>query len=464
MARPCATTAPRISRVAETGLRRRYSGLRDLFQTQLWPVPVVGVVLALILGIVLPLVDVRIDDHVPEPVKAHLFGGGPDAARSVLSAVTGSLITVTSLTFSLTVVTLQLASSQFSPRLLRTFSRDRVVHVTLALFLGTFTYSLMILRTVRGSDEQRSTVVPQMSVTVSVLLTLASVVGLVLFLAHLAKQIRVETILDTVHREATDTLQRVLDPRGAGPRTADVAPEAPPRAVPLVTGESGFLVDVDEDELVAAATEAAAVVLIEKLPGGSLVADTPLGRAWSLDGHDLSPAATEQLGRRVSAAVHAGRERTSVQDFAYGLRQLTDVTNKALSPGINDPTTAVHALGHVAGLLCEVVAFELGPKLLYDDDGQVRVVLQRPDLADLLDSAIAQPRRYASDSPSVLQRIAELLRELGWRVSDPHDQQAVRDQRDRLAEAVAESLLGPAESASIASALAQVDRALADRW
>jgi len=449
--------------MAEAGLRRRFSVLLDAFQTQLWPFPVVGVTLALVLGVALPVVDARIDDSLPTTIKAYLFGGGPDAARSVLSAVASSLITVTSLTFSLTVVTLQLASSQFSPRLLRTFSRDRFVHVTLAVFLGTFTYSLMVLRTVRSSAENQSAVVPQMSVTVAVLLTLASVIGLVLFLSHLAKQIRVETILDKVHGEATHTLRRVLDSRGDGPRPAGQAPTPPGRAVPLVIAQSGFLVSVEEDELLEAAIEAGVIVLIEGFPGGSLVADTPLGQTWTIDGHDLTAEARARLGRRVAAAVHAGPERTSAQDIAYGLRQLTDVTNKGLSPGINDPTTAVHALGHIAGVLCEAVAFELGPKLLHDQHGRVRVVLKRPEFGDLLDGAISEPRRYGSDSPLVLERLAQLLRQVGWRVRDPR-QQAVRDQQRRLEATITNAQFGPAESVGLTTAVRQIGDALADRW
>jgi len=450
--------------MADTARRRRFGVLLDAFETQLWPFPVVGVVLALMLGVALPVVDARIDDGLPATIRTYLFGGGPDAARSVLSAVASSLITVTSLTFSLTVVTLQLASSQFSPRLLRTFSRDRFVHVTLALFLGTFTYSLMVLRTVRSGTQNQAAVVPQVSVTVAVLLTLASVIGLVLFLSHLATQIRVETILNKVHGETTDTLHRVLDHRGDGRRPADQAPTAPGRAVPLVIAESGFLVGVEEDELLEAATEAGTIVVIEAFPGGSLVADTPLGHTWTIDAHDLTDDVLARLGRRVAAAVHAGPERTAGQDVAYGLRQLTDVANRALSPGINDPTTAVHALGHVAGVLCEAVAFQLGPKLLYDQQGRVRVVLGRPEFGDLLDGAIAEPRRYGSDSPLVLERLARLLRQVGWSVHDPREQQSVRDQRLRLEESITKAQFAPAESARLIAALRQIDDALAGRW
>ena len=146
-------------------LRRWSAATADAWRTQLWPVPTLAVAAAVALGVGLPRVDAHIDDELPASVTAYLFSGGPEAARTVLSVIAGSLITVTSLTFSLTVVTLQLASSQFSPRLLRTFTRDRLVHVSLGLLLGTFMYAVTVLRTVRASLSDHEAFVPQLAVT-----------------------------------------------------------------------------------------------------------------------------------------------------------------------------------------------------------------------------------------------------------------------------------------------------------
>lgn len=151
--------------------------LRDETRTRLWPLPVVALVSAVALGIALPRLDAALADDLSPAVAAYLFGGGAGAARTVLSAIATSLITVTSLTFSLTVLTLQLASSQYSPRLLRTFTRDRFVHRTLALFLGSFVYALTVLRTVRTPEGGGAEFVPQLSVTVAFALTLASTLG-----------------------------------------------------------------------------------------------------------------------------------------------------------------------------------------------------------------------------------------------------------------------------------------------
>ena len=145
----------------------------------------------------------------------------------------------------------------------------------------------------------------------------------------------------------------------------------------------------------------------------------------------------EELRERVDKVIHTGVERTAEQDVAYPLRQLVDVVNKALSPGINDPTTAIHALGHVAALLSELAGHQLGPVVLVDDDGTVRVVIVRPTLAQLLDLAMTQPRRYGAADPEVAARLYQLLAEVAWHTGI-EDRRAVSEQLRRLEATMAE--------------------------
>lgn len=439
------------------------SALRDAVRTQLWPIPALGIGLAAIAGVLLPRLDARIDDDLPVPLTDYLFGGGADAARAVLQSVAGSLITVTSLTFSLTVVTLQLASSQFSPRLLRTFSSDRFVQVTLALFLGTFTYALTVLRTVRTPADDQILFVPQIAVTVAFLLAVVSVFGLVMFLAHLAREIRVETMLAAVHQDATSTLHRTLSTRDAEPTPIPVV-EPPPHAVALLAPASGFLVWIDEPALLAAARDADAVLLINRTPGSSLVAGTPIGAAWSVTERHLNAEVLTRLEHRTAQAVHSGPERTAAQDIGFGLRQLTDVTNKALSPGINDPTTAIHALGHASALLVEMAGLDLGADVLRDQHQSIRVVLHRPSFADLLDIAIAQPRRYGASDPAVLSRLFQLLREVAWTATLPDQQRIIADQLSRLKATSKAQHFDSTERAELDRLADHVTQALAGDW
>ncbi|WP_284581607.1 DUF2254 domain-containing protein [Streptomyces sp. 2P-4] len=436
---------------------------RDALRAQLWPLPALGVVLAAAAGVGLPRLDARIQQHLPPYLSTYLFGGGPGAARTVLESIAGSMITVTALTFSLTVVTLQLASSQFSPRLLRTFNRDRYVQRTLALFLATFTYTLTVLRTVRTEGTGQPLFVPQLSVTVAFLLALASVLALVAFLSHLAGKIRVETMLRDVHTDTEDTIRRVLPESGPAPADYVTPPEPPVHAVPLPAGTSGFLTAADEEALLAAAVEADAVILIDRNPGSSLVAGTPAGAAWTRTGRPFTPDTLRILVGRSADALTTGAERTHEQDVGFGLRQLTDVATKALSPGVNDPTTAVHALSHCSALLCGLAKRDLSPRLLHDGHGDVRVVLRRPTLAELLHLVVAQPLRYGAADPSVLARILMLLRELAWHTA-PGQHHPIVANLARVRSTVAAQDLHPGERAELLELCASVEEALTGRW
>ncbi|GFH35772.1 DUF2254 domain-containing protein [Streptomyces pacificus] len=473
--------------------------MRDTLRVQLWPLPTLGIALAVIAGVGLPLLDERFQSDMPSWLRTYLYSGTSDAARSVLEAIAGSLVTVTALTFSLTVLTLQLASSQFSPRLLRTFTSDRYVQATLALFLATFTFALTVLRSVRTGEDGRTEFVPQVSVTAALVLTLASLLALVLFLSHLAREIRIETMMNSVHSDADRTLQRLLpenpqrllpegrkssgkpqapenrQPHSGGPAggTAPAAPPPPPapaappeppaNALVLPAGTSGFLTHVDEAALLNTAIETDAVVLIDRHPGSSLIAGTPMGAAWPDSGEPFSAGTRTRLAEEVSRAVRTGTERTDLQDIAFGLRQLTDIAAKALSPGINDPTTAVHALSHSSALLCEMVRRDLGPRLLRDDDQRVRVVLRRPDLSELLGLAVDQPMRYGAGEPAVLARVAQLLRELAW-CGAPAQHPPITAALARLRSAIGSEDRDAAERHRLTRLTESVDEALAGRW
>jgi uncharacterized membrane protein len=442
--------------------RTRWRVLIDRLRTELWPLPAAAVTVAIALGVAMPLVDARWLARVPGAVEALLFSGGPEAARSVLQTVAGSLVTVTTLTFSLTVVTLQLASGQYSPRLLRTFSRDRVVHATLAVLLGTFIYALTVLRTVRtGEDDATSAFVPRLSVTMAYLLTVISVLAVVGFLAHLVRQIRVESMMRDVHAESRRTIRATV------PRT-DTEQSVPPppdgAGVRLRALRSGFLASVDQKRLLGVADDTRTVIRVERQPGASVIAGTPLGTAWPLDGAEPDEEERRRWEEAVNGAIQVAFERTAAQDVGFGLRQITDVAVRALSPGVNDPTTAVHALSHAAALLCEATAYDWRPCVLRDDSGRPRVILARPGFPSLLELAVGQPRRYGAGEPDVLARLLHLLREVGWVARDDTHRAAVREQLERTRKVAGEQGFDAADRSRLDHDARMVEAALLDRW
>ena len=423
----------------------------------LWPIPLLGVVVAIALGVGLPAVDEVLEDGGGASPLTFVFGGGPSAARDLLAAIAGSLISVTGLVFSLTVVALQLGSSQYSPRLLATFVTDRVVQLTLAQLVLTFVYALTVLRTVRTQDASESdyAFVPRLSITVAYLLTLGAVVALVLFLGHLARSLRVETMLRDVHDEAVDTYDDVLGTDPPGPRSAVRLPDGP--ATPLAATSSGFLVEVDEQALAAAARGCDALVVLDLRIGDSVVAGTPLAHAWAPPGTDLDP-----LRRALGTAVELDFERATRSDVAYSLRKVVDIAARALSSGINDPTTAVHALSHVSALLGDLVHRRLEPVEAHDEDGVLRVVVPQWDLPALLHVALEEPLEYAGGSPAVLRRLAGLLRELAWRAPEGTVDDAVREGVERVCRVAAETTSVPTEETAVWRR--SVEDALAGTW
>lgn len=417
---------------------------REGVRSRLWPMPVAGVVLAFGLGLGMVQLDRWADDRAAGVVQALLFGGDADAARAVLDAIASSLITVTSLTFSLTVVTLQLASSQFSPRLLRTFASDGFVQATLAIFLATFVFALTVLRSVRSGrpDGPDTSFVPGLSVTFAFGLTLISVVALVLFLAHLAREIRVERMLQAVHGDTDATIERemgVLEDSG-GTGLIDV----PDHARPVVATTSGFLVAVDRSELFGLAERNDSVIWIDRPPGASVVSATPVAFVWSTGGEGDGDSGAQpvrvlddELAHDIRECLTLSFERSGTMDVSFGLRQITDVAVKALSPGINDPTTATHALGHSAAILGLLAEHDDGPDLLCDDTGRVRVVLVRPRFAEMLELALAQPRHYGAAEPEVHLRSLQLIREVAWRATESHQRTALANELRRTMSAAA---------------------------
>ncbi|MBG6182979.1 putative membrane protein [Arthrobacter sp. CAN_A214] len=444
-----------MRRSADIGL------LKDSLRTQLWPVPLLAVVLAVALGQYLPFLDGLIDQDLPPAVSGLLFGGGPEAARSLMETIASSMITVTSLTFSLTVVTLQLASSQFSPRLLRTFTRDRFVHNTLALFLSTFVFALTVLRSIRVETSEGQGFVPVISVTVAFLLALGSVVGLVLFLAHLARQIRVETMLRDVHREADKALIRIFpdDDKVAGSPTKRDA-----GATLIENDTSGFLLRLDPDAALATAKDTGTFIVVDVMPGASLVKGVPFARAWSLDGGSIDAERRKAISKGLNSGVATGFERTSTQDAGFGLQQLLDVASRALSPGINDPTTAIHALSHVASVLCGLADRKTGPKTLQDDDGVDRVVLQYPTFPHLLNLTMEQLLEYGMADPRMAARIVQMLREVAWVHHSAEARSAVITQLGRTRTAADGSGLDSHVKEKLAAEFAAVEAALGSAW
>lgn len=433
----------------------RLSALRERVRTSLWFWPAISVLAAVVAGVLLP----GLESGTPEGAALG-FAGTPEGARAVLSVVASSTITVTALTFSLTVVALQVASSQFTPRLLGTFLSDRGNQAVLSVFLGTFAYSLIVLRSVRSSAEDSGPFVPDVAVGVGLVLALLSVAMLVYFFHHLTQQFRVESVLAGVRDDTLALIHRHVPVRdGQQPELA--LPPVPDGAVTLRAGRSGYLQAVDERVLLRVACEHAAVVRLRPVLGTHVTAGTTLAWAWSADSAGAPPAEPDALVRGVHESVQLGPDRTLQQDVAFGVRQLADIATRALSPGINDPTTAVDTIGALASVLCELSCRHLAPLVGVDDQGRVRAAAPQPSFAEILALACDQPRRYGRTEPAVLTELLRMLTDLA-EVGPAGVADTVGAQVDATVETARAADLSPPERARV-TRLADHARAALDR-
>lgn len=389
-------------------------GISESVRTGFWAVPAACVALAVLLGVGL----VELDRRLSADVRL-AFGAGPDGAREVLSAISTSMITFTGLVFSITILVLQLTSSQFSPRVLRTFLRDRQTQLSLGAFVATFVYAVTVLRTVSGVEDQ--TFVPAVATTVGVLLLLVSVGVFVGYIHHIATSIQISSILGAIGAETRRTIDRRHPAEGSGDGPPLVRP-AGPGDLDVPAPGSGVLTRVREQRLVELARAADVVLSTGRRPGEFVPEGAPL-----LAVHG-DPAGLDVEAAR--GCFTLARERSMDQDVAFGLRQLVDIAEKALSPGINDPTTAVQALDQLHDLLRRLATRSLRDGLHADRDGRLRLAVPAETFADHLALALDEIDQYGSDTIQVQQRLAVLLADLRS-VARPEHQAALAARRPR---------------------------------
>ena len=366
------------------------------------------------------------------------FGGTPEGARAILSTVAGSVITVTGLTFSLTVVALQVAASQFTPRLLSSFLADRGNQAVLSVFLGTFAYTLTVQRSVRSPTDDTAGFVPDLAVGVGLLLTAASVGMLVYFFHHLTQQLRLETVLRELRR---DTLAAVHRTRGRGDDEDGVAdpdqelPDVPSDRVVLRARRSGYLQAIRLDSLGDTAIRHGVALRLAPAVGVHVTAGTTLGWAWPVEEHaDLDDDEVEALAREVHGGIHLGVDRSLDEDVAFGIRQLVDIAARALSPGVNDPTSAVAAIDAMAVVLSELARAPSPVAVRRDAEGRVRASASMSTFGELLALACDQPRRYGRGEPALLTALLRMLTDVAETARDDDRVEAVHTQIDATVE------------------------------
>lgn len=366
---------------------------------------------------------VRVDKGLPANQLDFTFDGDASAARDVLGTIAGSLITVAGLTFSLTIVVLVLVSGQFTPRSVPAFLADRVNQTTAGTFIGAFAYCLLVLRTVRDADENDvGGFVPKLSVSVAVALAVLAIALLLFFIHHLGSSIQASSIVRRIGFDTLAQVDRLPDEQGSGPGGSALSGE--PGVVR--PARAGYVRHVARDDI-AEQVGAGVVVRLPARVGAFLTAEDVLAEVWPA-------SATEQAAGRIRLRVALGPERDLRQDVLYGLRQLAEIAMKALSPGINDPSTAESAIGYLRAIL-ERLAQRTLPAEVWTGN----VVASLHTFEDYVEGSFDQMARYASIDPNVVVTILDALERIGDAA-----RRAGRPERTTFLRRVAERVAEPA--------------------
>lgn len=417
-------------------LANKWENLRDSF----WFLPALMVLAAIGLAWGMIELDQRLaDDGMP----GWLSTRGPEGSRALLSAVAASMMTIVSITFSITIVTLQLASSQFGPRLLRNFMSDRGNQVAIGAFIATFAYCLIVLRSVNGSEND--TFVPHAAVAMGMALALISLGVLIFFIHHMAESIQAEAVITAVSVELDYAIERLYpEELGQGPAAAEQLDDAGAndRSLPegfdqdaaaIASPRSDYLQAVDVERLMEFAVEHDLVLSLGERPGKFCIAGNQIVRAWPAERIDADVA------RAIQNCFYFGRRRTITQDVEFAVDQLVEVAVRALSPGINDPFTAVNCVDRLGAALCKLDQREFPSPYRCDEDGRLRVVVESSSLGGVVDAAFDQIRQAASRNVAVTLRLLETLQSAARHARHDDFRAALR----RQAEAIEQTLDGP---------------------
>jgi uncharacterized membrane protein len=409
-------------------------------RSSLWFIPTVLVLIAIVLAVSLIQVDSHIDPHLWD-TWPRLFGAGAEGSRGMLAAIASSMITVAGVVFSITIVVLSLASSQYSPRVLHHFMRDRTHQTVLGAFVGIFAYCLVVMRTIRGSDE--GLFIPSLAVMGGVVLAFLGIGLLIFFIHHISVAIQASHILATA---AGETLRAVehLFPQDLGTGEDDL-PEEREVAAPdeeiwhvVPAHQTGYLQRIDPDSLLACACEGQRVVRMERGIGEFLIAGTPLVAVTGQTAPDTSTV------RQLQTAYTVNQQRTIDQDAGYGIQQIVDVALRALSPGVNDTTTAVMSVDYLTAILVRLALRRVASPRRYVD-GQLRVIACGPTFVTLLATALDQIRRNAAGNVTVLACLLHAVETVAGVTTSRRRRQALWQQVQRIDNVIQQSIVLPEE-------------------
>jgi uncharacterized membrane protein len=418
---------------------------REVLRTNLWLVPAIAILVAMLLFATTYALDLAAY-HGDFTVPGWALSGSPDAARLILTSIAAAIITVVGVVFSIVIVALTLTSTQFGPRMLRNFIRDRGTQLTLGTFVATFIYAVLALGSI--GQGAKHDFVPHISITVTLVLMVADLGVLIYFLHHIATQIQLPQVIAGI---AGDLAAAIALQAGNGQAdspdatTAYLLAQLDGSGGYVAAPRSGYLQYLDHDVLVHIAAEHDAVIHVLYRPGHFLVQGHQYASVW--------PArAAPQVERELARAHVTGPYRTLAQDVSFGVDQLVEICIRALSAAVNDTFTALTCIDWIGDSLYKVTGKWQPTRAYRDTSGTVRVIATETTYARLVSRAFEKVRQAGRGMPAVMIRQLDALERIMERTTGTEDRQVLLDQAAMIQRLGESSVDEPSDRADIARA------------
>ncbi|WP_218830539.1 DUF2254 domain-containing protein [Rubrivirga marina] len=450
-------------------IHARAAATWEAVRASYWFIPSLMTIGAAVLSVALISFDGRVGAEWIREVP-FLYGNRPEGARAVLSTIAGSMIGVAGVTFSITIASVVYASGQYGPRLLANFMDDRGNQVTLGTFIATFLYCLLVLRTIRTAAEGEGAVgefVPHVAILVGLALAVASVGVLIYFIHHVPESIHVSNLVAGVGRDLLGKVDTLFPERiGEGNATREADGEDPESPLPdgfyddaqrVAADGAGYVSGIDADAVLRLACEHDLLLRIRHRPGDFVADGDTLVLAWPPD------HVTDETRDAIRTAFAWGAKRTARQDVRFLIDELVEIAARALSPGVNDPFTAIACLDWLGAALKDLAGRDFPRPERYDDDGALRVVAHPTTFEQFVGGVFGQLRPYLASDRNAALHALKTIGEVAGRVADERQRVALRHEADAILDGADATLALEADRLSVRQRHTEVTRLLSGR-
>jgi uncharacterized membrane protein len=374
-------------------------------KTTFWFVPVLIIIFSILLSLGVVYLDSTV--NLPQNKITRLFlVNSSDSARSILSTISGAMIGVAGTVFSVTLVALTLASSQFGPRLIKNFMYVRLNQVVLGSYISTYLYCLLVLTAIKEGDY---TFIPALSILVAIFAAMANIILLIIFIHRIAISIQADKVISEISRFISTQVKTLFPAKMGEESESEKSPDIIAiksdysKTVSVKSHQSGYLQYIDSETLMKNITRNNALLELHFRPGGFLVEGLEIGLL-----HSNEKIEKEEVDKILKQLV-IGSTKTQQQDLEFSIHQMVEIAVRALSPGVNDPYTAIACIDNLTSTMSYLATIKLPSKYRFDDENNLRVIADTMDFEGILDAAFNQIRQFSAGSTAVIIRLMEAL-------------------------------------------------------